>query len=39
MIELKFLTEFDYGTAGRLQMLKVKGQRSRVTGSKCKVTA
>ena len=25
-MELKFRTEFDYGTAGRLQMFKVKGQ-------------
>jgi len=25
-IELKFRTEFDYGTVGRLQMFKVKGQ-------------
>jgi len=40
-IELKFRTEFHHGTAGTLQMFKVKGQRSKVkvTGSKFKVTA
>ena len=28
---LKFRTEFDYGTAGRLQVFKVKGQGHGVT--------
>ena len=31
-IVLKFGIEFDYGTAGTLQMFKVKGQRSRSRG-------
>ena len=39
LIELKFRTEFDYGTAGTLQLFKVKGHRSRSWGLKFKVTA
>ena len=31
-ISLKIGTEFDHGTAGTLQMFKVKGQRSRLRG-------